>query len=238
MRCYSNNMNTKHMERHRIWRISWLRAAVLGANDGIISTVGLIIGVAAAAASQNNIIIAGVAGLIAGAISMAAGEYISVSSQVDMEQAELAREKYELKTMPEAETEELAGIYVKRGVEYSLAKRVAIQLMEKDALGAHARDELGITETLRARPFQAAISSALSFSVGALLPLLTAIIFPVKHLIVIEFLFAIFFLALLGGITAHLSGAKLITGIMRVTLWGALAMFLSAGIGWLLGVTV
>lgn len=231
-------MYIKHRERHRIGQIGWLRAAVLGANDGIISTASLLIGVAAAHASHGSIVIAGTAGLIAGAASMAAGEYISVSSQADTEKAELQREKQELATNIPAEIEELTLIYVSRGLEYSLAKQVALQLMAHDALGAHARDELGITETLSARPFQAAFSSACSFTMGAILPLLVAIFMPAADLIPALFIMSIIFLAFLGGIAAKIGGSSLLKGATRVTLWGMLAMILSAGIGSLLGVVV
>lgn len=225
-------------EGHRISRIGWLRAAVLGANDGIISTSSLLIGVAAAQTSHSGIIIAGTAGLIAGAMSMAAGEYISVSSQADLEKAESKQERLELETNADYEMEELAHIYVKRGLDYPLAKQVAEQLTAHDALAAHLRDELGITETLRAKPLQAAISSGLSFSLGAFLPLMVAILFPVNQLIMAVSILAIIFLALLGIISARLGRSSSLVAASRVMLWGALAMLVSAGIGRLLGVVV
>jgi VIT1/CCC1 family predicted Fe2+/Mn2+ transporter len=231
-------MSRKHQEQHRIQRVGWLRAAVLGANDGIISTASLIIGVAAAHTSHAGILIAGTAGLIAGAMSMAAGEYISVSSQADTEKAELKIEQKELEKNPIFETEELASIYVERGLDYELAKQVAIQLMEHDALGAHARDELGITETLRARPFQAAVSSACSFTLGAILPLLFAMLTPIDYLIPAVSVMAVLLLAFLGALAAKTGGSGMMLGAMRVTLWGSLAMLLSAGIGSFLGVLI
>lgn len=225
-------------EGHRINRIGWLRAAVLGANDGIISTSGLLIGVTAAQTSHSGIIIAGMAGLVAGAMSMAAGEYISVSSQSDFEQAELAQEQMELDTNHAFETEELANIYVGRGLDYNLAKQVATQLMAHNALEAHCRDELGITETFRARPLQAALSSAASFSIGAILPLLVAIIFPREVLIMAISIFALLFLAVLGVVAAKIGRANPWVSAIRVTLWSALAMLISGIIGNLLGVTI
>ena len=227
-----------HPERHLVTRIGWLRAAVLGANDGIVSTASLIVGVAAAAASPDAVLIAGVAGLVAGAMSMAAGEYVSVSSQSDTERADLARERKELKKNPEFELEELAEIYVKRGVDKTLARKVARQLMAKDALGAHARDELGISEITTARPVQAALTSAASFSVGAAMPLLMVIVSPASALVVIVSAASLAFLAVLGAIGARAGGANILRATARVTFWGALAMALTAGIGKLFGTVV
>lgn len=228
-------MSRLHTERHLVARIGWLRAAVLGANDGIVSTASLIVGVAAANATRGDILIAGVAGLVAGAMSMAAGEFVSVSSQSDTEQADLARERAELASDPEYETQELAAIYVKRGLDAALARQVAEQLMVKDALGAHARDELGISETLKARPIQAAFTSAGSFAVGAAMPLLTAAIVPVAILIPVVSGTSLVFLAILGGMAARVGGAPVAVGAMRVTFWGAMAMGLTAGVGALFG---
>jgi VIT1/CCC1 family predicted Fe2+/Mn2+ transporter len=224
-------MAKRHPERHRTQRIGWLRAAVLGANDGIVSTASLIVGVAAAHGTRSNILIAGVAGLVAGAMSMAAGEYVSVSSQADTEQADLARERKELATDKESETKELATIYVHRGLEPSLAKQVAEQLMAKDALAAHARDELGISDTLTARPIQAAFASAASFAIGAALPLLTTVITHSSALIPLIVGTSLAFLALLGGLAASTGGAPVLAGAIRVTFWGALAMAITAGVG-------
>ncbi len=223
------------IERHRIGRIGWLRAAVLGANDGIVSTSSLILGVAAAHAAHSNVMIAGVAGLVAGAMSMAAGEYVSVHSQADSERAEFARERAELTADDKGEHQELAAIYVARGLDPALAKEVAQQLMAHDALGAHARDELGISETLRARPIQAALASAGSFAVGAALPLLVTAIAPARDLLPLVSGTSLIFLALLGGLAARAGGAGLTIGAVRVTFWGALAMALTAGIGSLFG---
>jgi VIT1/CCC1 family predicted Fe2+/Mn2+ transporter len=228
----------RHTENHLIGRIGWLRAAVLGANDGIVSTASLIVGVAAAAAKQNDVLIAGVAGLVAGAMSMAAGEYVSVSSQSDTEQADLARERKELRQSPASELEELAQIYVKRGVDSGLARQVAQQLMAKDALAAHARDELGISEITTARPVQAALTSAASFSVGAAMPLLMVVVSPTGILIPIVSAASLCFLALLGAIGAKAGGAGVLRATGRVTFWGALAMALTAGIGKLFGAVV
>jgi VIT1/CCC1 family predicted Fe2+/Mn2+ transporter len=225
-------------ESHFLNRIGWLRAAVLGANDGIISTASLIVGVAAAAATQNDVLIAGVAGLVAGAMSMAAGEYVSVSSQADSEQADLARERNELNENAGFELDELAEIYVKRGVEQGLARQVAEQLMRKDALGAHARDELGISEITAARPVQAALTSAASFSVGAGMPLLMVVVSPVGALVPLVFAASLCFLALLGAIGARAGGANVLRATVRVTFWGTLAMALTAGIGKLVGTVV
>lgn len=226
----------KHPEIHRTQRIGWLRAAVLGANDGIVSTASLVLGVAAAGADSKGIFIAGVAGLVAGAMSMAAGEYVSVSSQADTERADLARESEELAAGPEKERAELAAIYVKRGLEPALASDVASQLMQHDALGAHARDELGISEVLGARPIQAALASAGTFSVGAALPLLTVVLSPASALMWAVAGSSLVFLALLGLLSAIAGGAPVIVAASRVTFWGALAMALTAGVGALFGV--
>jgi len=225
----------KHAERHVTARISWLRAAVLGANDGIVSTASLILGVAAAHASHASILVTGAAGLVAGAMSMAAGEYVSVHSQADTENAELAKERHELRTDSDGEHKELAAIYVSRGLEPALATQVAAQLMTHDALEAHARDELGITEALRARPLQAALASALSFSVGAALPILVVAISPPAVLIPGVFLGALVFLVLLGAMAARVGGASMLTGALRIGFWSALAMAVTAGVGTLIG---
>ena len=225
----------KHIERHKMHRIGWLRAAVLGANDGIVSTASLVVGVAASGASSPVILVAGVAGLVAGAMSMAAGEYVSVSSQADTESADLDRERKELAADPAHEHAELAAIYVARGVEKDVAARVAIQLMAKDALGAHAREELGISEITTARPMQAALASAATFAVGALLPLLMALLAPGPARIGAVSGGSLLFLALLGGLAAHAGGASVMTAAARVTFWGALAMALTAGAGLLFG---
>jgi vacuolar iron transporter family protein len=224
-----------HPEAHLTGRIGWLRAAVLGANDGIISTASLIVGVAAATPDYAAILIAGVAGLTAGALSMAAGEYVSVSSQSDTEEADLARERGELKDQPEFELEELADIYAARGVDKPLAREVARQLMAKDALGTHARDELGISEITTARPVQAALISALTFAIGAALPLLAVILSPTALLIYTVPATTIVFLALLGALGAQAGGANLFVGAVRVAFWGALAMAITAGIGAIFG---
>lgn len=231
-------MPVANIERHSVGRIGWLRATVLGANDGIVSTSSLILGVAAAHAAHSNIMIAGVAALVAGAMSMAAGEYVSVHSQADSEQAEIARERAELKADDDGEHRELAAIYVSRGLEPALAKEVAQQLMAHDALAAHARDELGISETLRARPIQAALASAGSFAAGAALPLLVTAVAPASALIPVVSGASLIFLALLGGLAARAGGAVLTIGAVRVTFWGALAMAVTAGIGSLLGTVV
>jgi VIT1/CCC1 family predicted Fe2+/Mn2+ transporter len=228
----------RHAEGHRTQRIGWLRAAVLGANDGIVSTASLLLGVAAAHATRGNVLVAGVAGLVAGAMSMAAGEYVSVHSQADTEKAELETERAELEADDKGEHRELTAIYVSRGLDPSLAKQVADQLMAHDALGAHARDELGITETLRARPIQAALASAASFAVGAALPLLVTVIAPVPRLIPFVAGTSLLFLALLGGVAARVGGAGVLRGAVRVTFWGALAMALTAGAGALFGTAV
>jgi VIT1/CCC1 family predicted Fe2+/Mn2+ transporter len=227
-----------HKENHLVERIGWLRAAVLGANDGIISTASLIVGVAAAATSTGEVLVAGVAGLIAGAMSMAAGEYVSVSSQADTESADLAREQRELAADPKSETNELAQIYVGRGVEPALARQVAVQLMAKDALGAHARDELGISEAITARPIQAALTSAATFASGAALPLLTAIFAPQAVLVPAVFAMSLFFLAVLGALGARVGGADILKPTLRVAFWGAFAMAVTAGIGALIGKAV
>ncbi len=227
----------RHIERHRLHRIGWLRAAVLGANDGIVSTASLILGVAAAGMSPGNILITGVAGLAAGAMSMAAGEYVSVSSQADTERADLDRERKELVADPKHERAELAAIYVGRGLEAGLASKVANQLMAHDALGAHAHDELGISETLTARPVQAALASAGTFAVGAALPLLIVLWVPVSALLWTVSGSSLLFLALLGSLAARAGGACVMTAAARVTFWGALAMALTAGVGALFGVT-
>jgi len=222
-------------ERHRIGRIGWLRAAVLGANDGILSTASLVLGVATAHGTHNSVLVAGGAGLVAGAMSMAAGEYVSVHSQADTEQADLKLERAELKTDDKGEHKELAAIYVGRGLHPALAKQVAEELMAHDALGAHARDELGISTALSARPIQAGLASAASFAVGAAMPLLVTAIAPAPALIPLVFGTSLMFLTLLGGLAAHAGGAGVMTGAMRVMFWGALAMAVTAGIGALFG---
>jgi vacuolar iron transporter family protein len=230
------SMRRLHRERHRTQRVGWLRAAVLGANDGIVSTASLVLGVAAANTSEQNILIAGMAGLVAGAMSMAAGEYVSVHSQSDAEQADIDRERQELKTDNASEHRELAGIYQSRGLEPALARQVAEQLMAHDALGAHLRDELGISQQTRARPIQAALASASSFAIGAALPLGVASVAPMDRL---EFLVAgasLICLAVLGGIAARAGGARMSVAAIRVTFWGALAMALTAGVGAMFGV--
>jgi VIT1/CCC1 family predicted Fe2+/Mn2+ transporter len=228
-------MARKHHETHLVGRIGWLRAAVLGANDGIISTASLILGMASAAASQTNVLLAGIAGLVAGAMSMAAGEYVSVSSQSDTENADLARERQELTNDPDFEKRELAKIYVSRGVEHGLARKIAEQLMAKDALGAHARDELGISEITTARPVQAALASAGTFSVGAAAPLALAFISPSRWIIPAVAAGSLVFLAALGAIGAKAGGASIVKPTIRVTFWGALAMAVTAGIGAIFG---
>jgi VIT1/CCC1 family predicted Fe2+/Mn2+ transporter len=225
----------RHTERHRTTRLGWLRAAVLGANDGIVSTASLVLGVAAANSNRTAVLVAGVAGLVAGAMSMAAGEYVSVHSQADTENADLLRERKELETDPAAERRELTAIYVTRGLDQALAQQVAAQLMEHDALGAHARDELGISETLSARPVQAALSSAASFAVGALLPLAAIALAPAQGLLAWVFGMSLLFLAALGAVSARVGGAKVWPGTWRVTFWGALAMAITAGVGALFG---
>lgn len=228
-------MPRKEKESHLVGRVGWLRAAVLGANDGIISTASLILGVASAAASETNILLAGVSGLAAGAMSMAAGEYVSVSSQADTENADLARERQELTDDPEFERKELASIYVSRGVEPGLAGKVAEQLMARDALGAHARDELGLSEVTAARPVQAALASAGTFSVGAAAPLALALASPERWVIPAVSLGSLVFLAILGAVGANVGGANIIKAAIRVTFWGALAMAITAAIGAIFG---
>jgi VIT1/CCC1 family predicted Fe2+/Mn2+ transporter len=228
----------RHTESHRTHRIGWLRAAVLGANDGIVSTASLIVGVAAAETSQGNILVAGIAGLVAGAMSMAAGEYVSVSSQADTESAELAREREELATNSVYEHAELAAIYVERGLDAELADRVATQLMEKDALGSHARDELGISEALSARPVQAAMASAVTFAVGAAMPLALVLVVPASALVWTVSGCSLVFLALLGSLAAYAGGSSMLRAAWRVTFWGALAMAITAGVGAMFGATL
>lgn len=228
-------MPSRHRERHRTDRIGWLRAAVLGANDGIVSTASLVLGVAAANASQANILIAGVAGLVAGAMSMAAGEYVSVHSQADTEKADLARERAELAADHSGEHRELAGIYAARGLDTDLANQVATQLMAHDAIGAHARDELGISEVLSARPIQAALASAASFAVGAVLPIAVTALSPANQLIPWVAGSSLVFLALLGSTAARAGGASMLTGAWRVSFWGAAAMAITAVVGALFG---
>ena len=231
-------MRKVHFERHYAGRIGWLRAAVMGANDGIVSTASLVIGVAAAQAVRNNILIAGIAGLVAGAMSMAAGEYVSVSSQADTEKSDLEREQEELNSNREFEEKELAEIYVKRGLQPLLAQQVASELMAHDALSAHARDELGLSEIHTARPVQAALASAATFAVGATLPLLMILLSPPSHVIQLVAGSSLVFLALLGGLAARVGGARVIVGVARVTLWGTLAMAATAAVGSLFGTIV
>lgn len=225
-----------HSEVHRSHRVGWLRAAVLGANDGIVSTASLIIGVAAAGTTHEGILLAGVAGLVAGAMSMAAGEYVSVSSQSDTENADLAIEQKSLEQNTESEKQELAKIYQERGLESALARQVAEQLMAHDALDAHARDEIGISVNGNARPVQAALSSAGTFTIGATLPLIVAWAIPGDRLITLVALFSLLFLALLGAIAARVGGASITVGAVRVTFWGTLAMALTAAVGRIFGV--
>lgn len=228
----------RHSENHRTHRVGWLRAAVLGANDGIVSTASLIVGVAAAESSPGSVMVAGIAGLVAGAMSMAAGEYVSVSSQSDTEGADLDRERRELATDAGHEHAELAAIYVARGLDAKLAREVATQLMAKDALGAHARDELGISDTLSARPVQAALSSAVTFAVGAAMPLMLVVFVPASALVWVVSGSSLLFLALLGALAARAGGAPVLRSVARVTFWGALAMALTAGVGALFGATL
>ncbi|MGA3019409.1 MAG: VIT family protein [Bryobacteraceae bacterium] len=228
-------MPVAQTERHRTARVGWLRAAVLGANDGILSTASLVLGVAAAHATHSNVMVAGIAGLVAGSMSMAAGEYVSVHSQADTEKADLKLERAELKDDSVGEHKELAAIYVARGLDVKLAKQVAQQLMAHDALGAHARDELGFSPSLKPRPLQAALASAASFAVGAAMPLAVTAIVPVATLIPLVAGTSLLFLALLGGLAAHAGGASVRLGAIRVTFWGALAMALTAGVGALFG---
>lgn len=230
--------NHVHPESHLVSRIGWLRAAVLGANDGIVSTASLIVGVAAASAATSDVLVAGVAGLVAGAMSMAAGEYVSVSSQSDTEQADLARERAELASQPEFERAELAQIYVARGVSPDLAQQVADQLMAKDALGAHARDELGISEVTTARPIQAALTSAATFATGAALPLAMVLLVPRAALVAGVSIASLAFLAVLGAVGARAGNANMARAALRVTFWGALAMALTAAVGAIFGIAV
>ena len=227
-----------NIEQHRTGRIGWLRAAVLGANDGILSTSSLVLGVAAAHATHSSVLVAGVAGLVAGSMSMAAGEYVSVHSQADTEKAELNLERKELKADRKGEQKELMAIYIARGLDLVLAKQVAEQLMAHDAIGAHAQDELGISETFRARPIQAALTSAGSFGVGAAMPLLVTVFAPATALIPLVSGTSLVFLAILGGVAARVGGAGVAIGAIRVTFWGALAMAVTAGIGALFGTVV
>jgi VIT1/CCC1 family predicted Fe2+/Mn2+ transporter len=231
----ASSMPVREKEQHRTQRIGWLRAAVLGANDGIVSTASLILGVAAANATHGNILIAGVAGLVAGAMSMATGEYVSVHSQADSERAELELERKELDADGKGEHQELTAIYIDRGLDPALARKVAEQLMAHDALGAHARDELGISSTQRARPILAAVTSAASFAVGAGMPLLVIAFSPRANLVALVFGTSLVFLALLGGFAAYMGGARVTVGVMRVTFWGAISMGLTSSIGLLLG---
>ncbi len=228
-------MVAHHLERHNMDSIGWLRAAVLGANDGIVSTASLILGVAASHASHASILVAGVAGLVAGAMSMATGEYVSVQSQADAEQAELAKERIELRENPRDEHRELAAIYIARGLDAALAKQVATELMAHDALTAHARDELGMSERMSARPLQAALSSALAFGIGAALPLLVVMLTPNQYLVPAIALASLASLALLGGWAAKVGGARIGKGVVRVTFWSALSMTVAAAIGSLFG---
>ena len=227
-----------HRERHRSERIGWLRAAVLGANDGIVSTASLLVGVAAADATRQDVLIAGIAGLVAGALSMAAGEYVSVSSQADTERADLSRERYELTTDPQAEEDELTGIYVRRGLEPELARTVARQLALKGALAAHARDELGLTEQLAARPLQAALASAATFAVGAGVPVITILFVPTTAFVPVVSTVSLACLVALGAIAARIGGAPMLLGAARVSIWGLLAMAATAGVGRLFGAAV
>jgi VIT1/CCC1 family predicted Fe2+/Mn2+ transporter len=227
-----------HAERHASARIGWLRAAVLGANDGIVSTASLVVGVAASEAGRSSILIAGVAALFAGAMSMAAGEYVSVSSQADTERADLDRERGELKQQPELEREELVRIYEARGVDHETAASVADQMTAFDALGAHARDELGLSETMAARPLQAAITSALTFTAGAAAPLVVAALTPMSYLVVGVAAASLLCLVVLGALGARAGGAPLVRSVLRVTFWGALAMAVTAGVGRIFGAAV
>ena len=227
-----------HSETHMVHRIGWLRAAVLGANDGIVSTASLLVGVAAAGTGRTEVLVAGLAGLVAGAMSMAAGEYVSVSSQTDAEQADLARERKELAETPEVELEELTRIYEGRGLTLDLARQVAVQLTERDALGSHARDELGISDTVTAQPIQAALVSAMTFAAGAVVPLIVATVAPPAQITAFVAASTLLALAVLGGLGATAGGAGVVRGAARVTFWGALAMAATAGVGALFGVSV
>lgn len=231
-------MSRLHVETHLVDRVGWLRASVLGANDGIVSTASLIVGVASASQSSSAILLTGLAGLVAGAMSMAAGEYVSVSSQADTEQADTAREVAELASQPEAERAELIGIYEKRGLDRALAEQVADQLMARDAIGTHLRDELGLADQLAARPVQAALSSAAAFTVGAAMPLLMVVVAPASALVWTVTIASLLFLALLGGIGAKAGGANIGRAVLRVTFWGAFAMAATAAIGTLFGTSV
>lgn len=231
-------MSRLHTENHLVSRIGWLRAAVLGANDGIVSTASLIVGVASASAASSDVLVAAIAGMVAGAMSMAAGEYVSVSSQADTEAADMARERRELETMPEAELEELTQIYVKRGLTLDLAGQVAVQLTAGNALDAHSRDELGIVEHMTARPIEAALTSAMTFAIGAALPLALVFVWPKDTLVPAVSIASLLFLALLGAIGAKAGGANMLKATARVTFWGAAAMALTASIGALVGTTV
>jgi VIT1/CCC1 family predicted Fe2+/Mn2+ transporter len=231
-------MSPRHLERHRTGRVGWLRAAVMGADDGILSTGSLVLGVAAAHATHSNVLVAGIAGMVAGAMSMAAGEFVSVHFQADTEQADLERERTELQTDDAGERRELTAIYVARGLDPALAKQVAEQLMAHDAAGAHARDELGISGTLRARPIQAALASAGSFAVGAALPLLVTVMAPGTALMPLVSVTSLVFLALLGALATRVGGASVAAGAMRVAFWGALAMAVTTGVGALFGAVV
>ncbi len=231
-------MSTMHSESHKAERIGWLRAAVLGANDGTISVASLVIGVAAAGVPQQSILLTGVAGLVAGAMSMAAGEYVSVQSQADTEEADIEREKRELATEPERELEELTSIYVSRGLDEPMARLVAVSLMSKDALAAHVRDELGITETLRARPIQAALASAISFVAGAIIPIAAVLLAPSANIVEVLSATALVTLVVLGGTAAYAGGASVAKGALRVAFWGVLAMGITAGVGKLFGTVV
>jgi vacuolar iron transporter family protein len=230
--------DVRHSERHRSERIGWLRAAVLGANDGIVSTASLLVGVAAAHVTRHEILVTGVAGLVAGAFAMAAGEYVSVSSQADTESADLDREKHELSSQPAAEEDELSQIYVRRGLEPDLARMVARQLMARDALAAHARDELGLTAELAARPLQASIASATTFAVGAGVPVLAVLLAPLNMLVAVTSAVSLLCLMALGAIAARAGGASAVTGAVRVVFWGAVALAATAGVGTLFGTSV
>jgi VIT1/CCC1 family predicted Fe2+/Mn2+ transporter len=227
-----------HRERHRSERIGWLRAVVLGANDGIVSTASLVVGVAAAEATRHDVLVAGVAGLVAGALSMAAGEYVSVSSQADTEKADLERERQELATEPQAEEDELTGIYVRRGLEPDVARTVARQLTAAGALAAHARDELGLTEELAARPLQAAVASAATFAVGAGVPVVTILLAPATSLVLAVSVVSLLCLIALGAVAARIGGAPMLVGAARVATWGALAMLATAAVGMVFGTAV
>jgi vacuolar iron transporter family protein len=228
-------MRALHSESHRAHRIGWLRASVLGANDGVVSVSSLVVGVAAGGALQSNILLTGIAGLVAGALSMAAGEYISVQSQADTENADLNRERRELVETPEEELEELTAIYIGRGLEETLARQVAVQLTAVDALTAHARDELGITEQLKARPIQASLASAAAFSVGAVIPIIAALLASSQSVSLVTTVSTLLTLTLLGSLAAYAGGASIVRGALRVTFWGALAMSVTAGVGKLIG---